>query len=77
MKKLSNKVKTKKLKHQKRSNRVKAKISAITQRPRLAIYRSNKYIYAQIIDDNKSYTLVSASDLKISESNKTERAKKV
>ena len=77
MKKLSNKLKAKRLKHQRRSDRVKIKVSKSTQRPRLAIYRSNKYIYAQIIDDNKSHTLASASDLKISESNKTESAKKV
>ncbi len=77
MKKLTNKVKVKNLKHQKRSNRVKAKISANTKRPRLAIYRSNTYIYAQIIDDSKSHTLASASDLKLSEGNKTDRARKV
>ena len=33
------------------------------KRLRLAVFRSNKYIYAQIIDDEKGYTLVSASDL--------------
>lgn len=77
MKKLSNKLKAKNLKHQRRSAKVKAKLSENTKRPRLAIYRSNKYIYAQIIDDNNSNTLASASDLKISEGNKIERAGKV
>jgi len=77
MKKIKNKIKYKKLLHQKRSNRVKAKLSANTQRLRLAIYRSNTHIYAQIIDDKKDNTLVSASDLKILEGNKTQRAKKV
>ncbi|MGB9706700.1 MAG: 50S ribosomal protein L18 [Microgenomates group bacterium] len=33
------------------------------KRLRLAVFRSNKYIYAQIIDDEKGHTLVSASDL--------------
>jgi len=33
------------------------------RRLRLAVFRSNKYIYAQIIDDEKGHTLVAASDL--------------
>jgi len=33
------------------------------KRLRLAVFRSNKYIYAQIIDDEKGHTLVAASDL--------------
>lgn len=77
MKKLTNKLKIKKLRHQRRSNRVKAKISANTLRYRLAVYRSNKHIYAQIIDDSKSHTLAAASDLKLSEGNKTEKARRV
>ena len=45
----------------KRHRRVRAKISGTAERPRLAVYRSNKYIYAQIIDDVKGTTLVAAS----------------
>ena len=45
----------------KRHRRVRAKISGTTECPRLAVYRSNKYIYAQIIDDVKGVTLVAAS----------------
>lgn len=45
------------------------------KRLRLSVFRSNKYIYAQIIDDEKSQTLVSSSDLKIKEGRKIERAK--
>jgi len=77
MKKLRNAVKSKRLKQEKRSNRVRAKLVSTTSRPRLAIYRSNTYIYAQIIDDTKGHTLVAASDLKIKEGTKTERAAKV
>lgn len=77
MKKISNKLKLKNLKKKRRSDRVRKKLVAITNRPRLAVYRSNKYIYAQIIDDTKGHTLVAASDLKITEWTKTERAKKV
>lgn len=47
----------------KRHKRVRAKISGTASRPRLAVYRSNKNIYAQIIDDETGATLVSASTL--------------
>lgn len=40
--------------------RVRAKIRRLGNRPRLSVFRSNKYIYAQIIDDAKSITLVAA-----------------
>ncbi len=45
----------------KRHVRVRAKISGTTERPRLAVYRSNAHIYAQIIDDEKGVTLCAAS----------------
>ena len=45
----------------KRHTRVRAKISGTTERPRLAVYRSTNHISAQIIDDVKGITLVSAS----------------
>ena len=47
----------------KRHARVRAKISGTTERPRLCVYRSNANISAQIIDDTKGLTLVSASTL--------------
>ena len=47
----------------KRHARVRAKISGTADRPRLAVYRSNAHIYAQIIDDVKGVTLVSASSI--------------
>lgn len=47
----------------KRHVRVRGKISGTAERPRLAVYRSNKNIVAQIIDDVKGVTLVSASTL--------------
>ncbi|MBP0979111.1 MAG: 50S ribosomal protein L18 [Oscillospiraceae bacterium] len=43
--------------------RVRSKISGTAQRPRLNVFRSAKHIYAQIIDDVKGVTLVSASTL--------------
>ena len=47
----------------KRHARVRAKISGTTERPRLAVYRSNANIYAQIIDDVKGITLCAASSV--------------
>ena len=43
--------------------RVRKKVSGTNEQPRLAVYRSEKNIYAQIIDDVKGVTLVSASSL--------------
>ncbi len=45
----------------KRHARVRAKISGTSECPRLCVYRSNKHISAQIIDDTKGITIVSAS----------------
>ncbi|NRD77545.1 50S ribosomal protein L18 [Bacillus sp. BRMEA1] len=47
----------------KRHARVRAKLSGTSARPRLNVFRSNQHIYAQIIDDTKGVTLVSASTL--------------
>jgi large subunit ribosomal protein L18 len=43
--------------------RIREKLSGTTQRPRLNVYRSLNHIYAQVIDDSKGETLVSASTL--------------
>jgi large subunit ribosomal protein L18 len=44
-----------------RHDRVRAKVSGTPERPRLAVYRSNKHISAQIIDDKSGRTLAAAS----------------
>jgi large subunit ribosomal protein L18 len=44
-------------------NRIRAKLSGTTERPRLNVYRSLNHIYAQVIDDQKGETIVSASTL--------------
>ena len=46
-----------------RHARVRKKISGTPEMPRLCVYRSNKSIYAQVIDDTKGVTLVSASTI--------------
>ncbi|GAB6123142.1 50S ribosomal protein L18 [Dysgonomonas termitidis] len=47
--------------------RVRGKISGTTERPRLTVFRSNKQIYAQVIDDLTGKTLAAASSLKIAD----------
>ena len=47
--------------------RIRKKISGTPERPRLSVFRSNKQIYAQVIDDHCGKTLASASSLKIEE----------
>ena len=58
----------------KRHKRIRGKISGTAERPRLSIFRSNKNIYAQLIDDVAGVTLASASSL---DENVSEDATKV
>ena len=44
-----------------RHKRIRAKIIGNKERPRLSVFKSNRYLYAQIIDDEKQVTLVSAT----------------
>ncbi len=46
-----------------RHTRVREKVSGTEQRPRLSVYRSLEHMYAQIIDDQKGVTLVSANTM--------------
>lgn len=65
----------------KRHYRLRRHLSGTTERPRLAVHRSGKHIYAQIIDDIKAVTLVSAStvekELRNSSGANQEAARKV
>ena len=64
-----------------RHARVRAKVSGTPEVPRLNVFRSNQNIFAQIIDDTKGTTLVSASsidkDLKLANGSNIEAATKV
>lgn len=44
---------------------IRGRVVGTTERPRLSVYRSNTTMYAQIIDDSKGHTLVSASSLEV------------
>jgi large subunit ribosomal protein L18 len=49
-----------------RHNRIRAKVTGTAARPRLAVYKSNRYLHAQIIDDSKGATLVGLSTKDVS-----------
>lgn len=65
----------------KRHARVRAKLSGTPARPRLNVFRSNKHIYAQVIDDMNGVTLASAStmekDLNLESTSNLDAAQKV
>jgi large subunit ribosomal protein L18 len=62
-----------------RHRRVRTRIVGTAERPRLAVFRSNRHIYAQLIDDDAARTIASASDREISGGGKgkTDPAKEV
>ena len=57
--------------------RIRGKESGTAARPRMTVFRSNKQIYVQLVDDQEGKTLVSASSKGIDEGTKTEIAAKV
>ncbi|MFC0525728.1 50S ribosomal protein L18 [Pontibacillus salicampi] len=65
----------------KRHSRVRKKITGTPERPRLNVYRSNKHIYAQLIDDVNGVTVASASTMdngfELNETGNVEAASKV
>lgn len=70
--------KVKRLARVRRHARVRRKIVGGAARPRLAVYRSNRHIYAQLIDDAAAATLASASDREVQvKGTKTDAAKAV
>lgn len=50
----------------KRHIRIRKYLSGTSARPRLAVFRSNTHVYAQLIDDSKGVTLIAESDVKVS-----------
>jgi large subunit ribosomal protein L18 len=70
----------KRLHRVRRHKRVRRRVSGSSERPRLAVYRSNRHIYAQLIDDVAARTVAAASDREsgvAAEGNKTAKAKAV
>ena len=65
--------KTKEEKRGRRAARVRAKVVGTMERPRLSVFRSNKHVSAQLIDDTAGKTLVSATDKEIKLPTKKEK----
>ncbi len=57
--------KIKRQKKERRHRRIRAKISGTAERPRLCVFCSNKHTYAQLIDDEKGKTIISAKDTEL------------
>ena len=60
-----------------RHGRVRKRIQGTAERPRLAVFRSNRHIYAQLIDDREARTLAAASDVGLAPAAKSTRAAQV
>ena len=60
-----------------RRKRIRSKVIGTAERPRLSVFKSNAFIYAQIIDDASGKTLAAASSLKATKGTKTESSMNV
>ena len=58
-----------------RHRRVRGKITGTTERPRLAVFRSNSDVYVQVIDDVKGHTLAAADSRAVKDGDKSAKAK--
>ena len=74
-------MKTKTIKRNKIKKRIRKVVFGTSEKPRMTVFRSNKAIYAQLINDKDEKTLLSASsfdkDIKLASNSKTEIAKQV
>jgi large subunit ribosomal protein L18 len=57
--------------------RVRKKVNGTSERPRLVVFRSDKHIYAQLVDDTAGRTIVTVSSVKVSDGKKTQKAAEV
>ncbi len=60
-----------------RHNRSRSHMEGTSEIPRLAVFKSNRYIYAQAIDDNKGVTLAAATSLKEKKGTQLQKSEKV
>ena len=70
-----NKTASKSIGRDRRHARIRAKVFGTAARPRLAVYKSNRYLHAQLIDDTKGTTLASGSTKEMKGNKKTEASK--
>ncbi len=62
---------------ERRHNRIRAKVAGTPARPRLCVYKSNRYLHAQIVDDEAGKTLVAGSTKEMGKDTKMDAAKKL
>jgi large subunit ribosomal protein L18 len=65
---------TREAQRQLRHLRVRKKVVGTAERPRLVVYRSDKHIYAQLVDDDAGRTIATVSSTKVGDGKKTEKA---
>lgn len=61
-------------KHDRLKRKIRARVSGTAERPRLSVFRSNNFLYAQLIDDTKGVTLATANDTAQKKGTKVEGA---
>lgn len=64
-------------KRARRHKRIRSRIHGTEESPRLSVFRSNKFMYAELINDDERNTVVSASSAKSKAANKVEAAREV
>lgn len=69
--------KIKKIKRDRRRKRIRAKVFGTAEKPRFSVFRSNRYISAQLIDDVKGVTLAFATSKGVKAKTSAERSKEV
>ena len=67
----------KQLQFARRKARTRAKINGTAERPRLCVFKSHKYIYAAVVDDDKGHTLVAVDSREMKGKTPVDRAKEV
>ncbi len=70
---MNHKATTKKEKRDMRHNRIRARVSGTADKPRLALYKSNKAVYVQLIDDTVGKTIAAASSMNEKKGTMTEK----
>lgn len=74
---MTNKTTEKKLRRERRHARVRARVVGTADRPRLCVFRSNRFLYAQLIDDTGARTIAAADTRSVEGSSASERASAV
>ena len=69
--------KIKKIQRERRKKRIRAKVFGTKERPRLSIFRSNKFVYAELINDDLGITIVSGNTKSIKGKTPKDKAKKL